>query len=145
MANKNPPHPGDYVWAAIVQPKGLTVKAAAEILGVSHISLSSLLNRRADLSPLMAFRLEKVFNVEMETLLYMQATWDAAETRKSAKDLPIRQYSPKNVVLERCGKRGRPTMRVIAPRQRNASPETDTECLPTACEIIPAPESSVST
>jgi antitoxin HigA-1 len=113
--NKNPPHPGDYVWAAIIQPKGLTVTVAAELLGVSYVALSALLNRRSDLSPLMALRLEKAFDVEMETLLYMQAAWDAVQTRKNAKDLRIRRYDEKHVVFERVGKRGIETMRIVAP------------------------------
>jgi antitoxin HigA-1 len=119
--NKNPPHPGDYVWSAIIQPRGITVRAAADVLGVSHIALSSLINRHSALSPLMALRLEKAFGEDMETLLFMQAVWDAAKVRKTAKDLRVPKFKPSNVIMERVGARGAQTMRVKTPGERMGS------------------------
>jgi addiction module HigA family antidote len=110
VPKKNPSHPGDYVWEEILEPRGLTVGAAADVLGVCRESVSRLLNRSSDLSAEMSIRIEGAFGVPAERLLRMQAAWDVWEARKSALYVP--RYRAKNVVMERCGKRGRPTMRV---------------------------------
>lgn len=71
MRMSNPVHPGDFVRTEIIQPLGLSVPAAAEVLGVSRPTLSSLLNAKADLSGDMALRLKKAFGVKMDTLMRM--------------------------------------------------------------------------
>lgn len=69
MRMKNPPHPGDFIRTEIIEATGLTVTAAAIALCVSRPTLSSLLNRKADLSGIMALRIEKAFGVKMDTLM----------------------------------------------------------------------------
>ncbi len=64
----NPPHPGEFVRTEIIEPLGLTVAAAAAVLGVSRPTLSTFLNGRSDLSGTMALRIEKAFGVKMDTL-----------------------------------------------------------------------------
>ena len=49
MRMLNPPHPGDFIYTEIIEAYGLTVTAAAKILGVSRPTLSSLLNGKASL------------------------------------------------------------------------------------------------
>ncbi|MDH5588273.1 MAG: helix-turn-helix domain-containing protein, partial [Nitrospirota bacterium] len=44
MRMLNPPHPGDFIRTEIIEPIGLSVTAAAKVLGVSRPTLSSLLN-----------------------------------------------------------------------------------------------------
>jgi addiction module HigA family antidote len=82
MPIKNPPHPGDFIRTEIIEPAGLSVTAAARVLRVSRPTLSSLVNRKEDLSGDMALRIEKAFGVKMDTLLWMQASYDIAQTRK---------------------------------------------------------------
>lgn len=91
MPMKNPPHPGDFIRTEIVEPAGLTVTAAAAALRVSRPALSSLLNRRADLSGEMALRIEKAFGVKMDTLMRMQASYDIAQTRKRENEIHVRR------------------------------------------------------
>ena len=55
---------------------------AAEVLGVGRPALSSLLNEKASLSPEMALRIDKALGVKMDTLLRMQARYDAHNMRK---------------------------------------------------------------
>jgi len=43
------------------------------VLGVRRATLSDLLNEKAALSPKMALRMEKVFQLNMDMLLRMQA------------------------------------------------------------------------
>jgi addiction module HigA family antidote len=89
---KNPPHPGAFVRTEILEPLGLTVTAAAQVLGVSRVALSSLLNAQADLSGDMALRIEKAFGVRMETLMRMQSSYDIVQTRQRAKLITVRRY-----------------------------------------------------
>ena len=46
MRMVNPPHPGDIVKTEVILPLGLTVVAAAKVLGVSRPTLSTFLNGR---------------------------------------------------------------------------------------------------
>ena len=92
MAILNPPHPGDFIRTEIIEPRGLSVTAAAQVLRVSRPALSSLLNGKANLSGDMALRIEKAFGVRMDTLLRMQASYDIARTRKREKEIRVRRF-----------------------------------------------------
>ena len=94
MPIKNPPHPGNFIRTEIIQPAGLSVTAAAQALQVSRPALSSLLNGKADLSGVMALRLEKAFGVKMDTLMRMQASYEIAQTRKREKQIRVRRIHP---------------------------------------------------
>jgi len=91
MPMKNPPHPGDFIKAEIVEAYGLSVTAAALALGVSRPTLSSLLNGKAGLSGDMALRIEKAFGVKMDTLMRMQSAYEIAQTRKREKLIRVRR------------------------------------------------------
>ena len=82
--NMTPAHPGDFVHTEVIEELGLSVTKAAEILGVRRATLSDLLNGYAALSPEMALRIEKAFDVRMDLLLRMQAWYDAAQMRARA-------------------------------------------------------------
>lgn len=92
MRMSNPPHPGEFIRTEIIAPLGLSVTAAADVLGVSRPALSSLLNARADLSGDMALRVEKAFGVKMDTLMRMQSSFDIARTRRRERDIRVRRY-----------------------------------------------------
>ena len=94
MAIYNPVHPGDFIRTEIVEAHGLSVTAAAKALGVSRPALSNLLNQNADLSGEMALRIEKAFNVKMDTLMRMQAAYDIVQARKNAGKIRVRRYQP---------------------------------------------------
>jgi addiction module HigA family antidote len=97
MAMHTPVHPGDFIRTEIVEAHGLSVTAAAKVLGVSRPALSNLLNRNADLSGQMALRIEKAFGVSMDTLMRMQAAYDIAQARKQAGKVRVRRYQPDSV------------------------------------------------
>src|SRR5271169_821307 len=92
MSITNPPHPGEFIRTEIIEPLGLSVTRAAEILGVSRPTLSSLLNGKADLSGEMALRIEKAFGPRMDTLMRMQSAYDIARTRKGESKIHVRRY-----------------------------------------------------
>ena len=89
-----PSHPGDFIHTEIVEELGLSVAEAAEILGVHQATLSDLLNSNATLSAEMALRIEKAFGIIMDTLLRMQAWYDAAQMRARADEIEVKRYQP---------------------------------------------------
>ena len=94
MRMLNPLHPGRFLRAEIIEAHGLSVTAAAKVLGVSRPTLSSLLNAKASLSGDMALRFEKAFGVDMETLMWMQNSYDIAHTRRRANAIRVERYKP---------------------------------------------------
>ena len=87
-----PAHPGEFIRAEVLEPLSLNVTRAAEVLQVRRATLSDLLNGRAALSPEMALRIEKAFDVSMDLLLRMQAWHDAARMRARADDISVDRY-----------------------------------------------------
>ncbi len=94
---KNPAHPGGFIKHEIIEPLGLSVTAAADVLGVTRATLSTLLNERAHLSPEMALRVEKAFGVSMDTLMRMQNSYDIAQTRKREGEIKVMPFKGKPV------------------------------------------------
>ena len=85
-------HPGGFIKRSVL-PDDLSVTAAAEVLGVGRPALSNLLNEKASLSPEMALRVEKAFGVKMDTLLRMQARYDAYHMRQRERDIAVSRYA----------------------------------------------------
>ena len=94
MAMHNPAHPGDFIRTEIIDGYGLSVTAAAKVLGVSRPALSNLLNQNADLSGEMALRIEKAFDVNMDTLMRMQAAYNTARARRNSAKIRVQRYQP---------------------------------------------------
>ena len=94
MPMKNPPHPGEVVRTEVLQPLGLSLTKAAEILGVRRATLSDLANGKTAVSAEMALRLEQAFGVSMNLLLRMQAGYDAAQARRRSVEIDVRRYPP---------------------------------------------------
>ncbi len=79
---RNPSHPGDLVRHDCLEPLGLTVTKAADVLGVSRKTLDNLVNRRAGVSPEMAVRLAAAFGGSAQAWITMQAQYDYAQVRQ---------------------------------------------------------------
>lgn len=94
MPMKDPPHPGEVVRELCIEPAGLTVTAAAEVLGVSRKALSELLNGHAGISPEMAVRLSKGFGGSVESWLRQQMQYDLARVQKKAAKIKVKRYEP---------------------------------------------------
>lgn len=90
--NMTPSHPGDFIRTEVIEDLGISMTRAAQILGVRRATLSALLNGHASLSPEMALRIEKAFDVNMDMLLRMQAWWDASQMRARANEINVRRY-----------------------------------------------------
>ena len=89
-----PSHPGEFIRRQVIDPLGLTVSKAAEVLGVRRATLSDLLNGKASLSAEMALRVEKAFDIKMDFLLRMQALFDTARMRRTEKEVDVVRFQP---------------------------------------------------
>jgi addiction module HigA family antidote len=89
MPMKNPPHPGLSVRHDCLEPLGLSVTAAARMLGVSRKQLSDIVNGHAGLSPEMAIRLDKAFGGGADAWFRLQAAYDLAQAMKHAHRIKV--------------------------------------------------------
>jgi addiction module HigA family antidote len=85
----NPPHPGEVIRDLCVEPMGLTVTKAAQGLGVTRKTFSSLLNGKAGISPEMAIRLSKLFGGSAESWLIQQAQYDLWQALQRVDDIKV--------------------------------------------------------
>ncbi len=86
-------HPGAYVRKHVI-PSGISVKDAAERLGIGRPALSNFLNGKAALSPEMAIRLEKTFGADRKLLLDMQSAFEECEQLTNESGVAVRAYVP---------------------------------------------------
>ena len=91
MPMLSPPHPGLSVKHDCLEPLRLTVTKAAEILGVTRQTLNDLVHCRRGISPEMAIRLDMAFGGGADTWVRLQAAYDLAQARKTAK-IDIKRY-----------------------------------------------------
>ena len=85
----NPPHPGETLRQLCLDPLHLSVTTAAEALGVSRKTLSTILNGRAGISPEMALRLSTAFGTSAKSWLNQQLQYDLRTTEKRRKSLKV--------------------------------------------------------
>jgi addiction module HigA family antidote len=82
MGMHNPPHPGEFIREVYLAPSGISIRKAAESLGVSPSTLARLLNGESGVSPEMALRLSKALGRSPESWLAMQDQYDLWHARK---------------------------------------------------------------
>jgi addiction module HigA family antidote len=88
----DPPHPGEIIRDACLEPLGLSVTAAAKWLAVSRQSLSELLNGRTGVSAEMAIRLEMAGWSSAESWLRNQISHDLWQARQRADTIKVEKY-----------------------------------------------------
>ena len=89
----NPPHPGEILRELCLAPLGLSVTEAAQALGVSRKTLSSILNGRSGISPEMAIRLSIAFNTTSESWLQQQLQYDLARAELKRRSLHVKKLA----------------------------------------------------
>jgi addiction module HigA family antidote len=89
----NTPHPGEILRELCLQPLGLSVTEAAQALGVSRKTLSSILNGRSGISPEMAVRLSIAFNTTSESWLQQQLQYDLAQAELKRRSLQVKKLA----------------------------------------------------
>lgn len=93
MLVHNPPHPGEIIRELCLEPLGVSVTDAADSLGVSRKTLSSILNGRAGISPEMAIRLSIAFDTSPESWLHQQSQYDLWQAEQNRGSLNVRKLS----------------------------------------------------
>jgi addiction module HigA family antidote len=93
MKMHNPPHPGEVIKELCLEPLGISVTEAAEGLGVSRKTLSSIINGRAGVSPEMAVRLSIAFETSAESWLNQQSQFDLWQAEQNRASLQVRKLS----------------------------------------------------
>jgi antitoxin HigA-1 len=88
----NPPHPGEILRELCLDPLGLTVTQAADALGVSRKTLSSILNGHSGISAEMAIRLSIAFNATAESWLLQQLQYDLAQVEPKRKSFQVKRF-----------------------------------------------------
>ena len=93
MPMQNPPHPGEIVKYECLEPLGLTVTRAAQGLGITHQTLSDLINEKTGVSVNMAIRLSQAFGSSPETWLRMQMAYDLWQAREHAAQIKVEKFA----------------------------------------------------
>jgi addiction module HigA family antidote len=89
---KNPPHPGHSIKDACLDPLGVSVTEAAQVLGVARHTLSRVLNGRAGISPELAIRLEKAGWSNADQWLRLQTAFDLAQVRLRSSEIKVQRF-----------------------------------------------------
>jgi len=85
MAMHNPPHPGEFITEAYLEPNNLSGRELAAKLGVAASTLNRILKGASGVSPEMALRLSKALGRSPESWLAMQYNYDLWQARLHVK------------------------------------------------------------
>lgn len=91
MKMKNPPHPGRLIKHECLEPLNLSITRAADILGVTRLTLSNLVNGKNGVSPEMAIRLSKAFGSSPEVWLGLHMGYDLAQAEKKPAQIKVKK------------------------------------------------------
>lgn len=94
MRMHNPSHPGEVLKGLCLEPLGLSVTEAAQALGVSRKTLSSILNGRAGISADMAIRLSMAFGTSPESWLNQQSMFDLWQAEQREPKPRVKRFKP---------------------------------------------------
>ena len=76
MAMHNPPHPGEFITEAYLEPNAISGRELAMKLGVAASTLNRILKHTSGISPEMALRLSKALGRSPESWLALQYNHD---------------------------------------------------------------------
>ncbi|MDX9786178.1 MAG: HigA family addiction module antitoxin [Desulfobacterales bacterium] len=91
----NPPHPGEVLRDGVFLDGNITITDFAQRIGVSRVTLSRILNRKAGVSADMALRLAAALGGSAESWMNMQTAYDLWHAKKSKRPKIIPIF-PKN-------------------------------------------------
>ncbi len=85
MPMHNPPHPGEFITQAYLEPNNLSGRELAAKLGVAASTLNRILMGSSRISPEMALRLSKALGRSPESWLAMQNNHDLWQAKQHLK------------------------------------------------------------
>ena len=74
-------HPGIILKEDVIDSNQLSIGRAADLLGVSKLTLSKITNGKGSITPNIALRIEKVFGGNADFWLRMQRGYDLIEEK----------------------------------------------------------------
>ena len=83
MAMYNPPHPGEFIKEAYLEPLGVTPRSVALRLKVSPSTFLRLVKGQSSISPEMALRLSRCLGRSPESWLRMQDSYDLWQAKQN--------------------------------------------------------------
>ena len=92
-----PVHPGEIIREDILPSVGLSVTAAAKVLGISRQMLHDILAERRPLSAIMCLKVARIFGGSAEMWMRMQAAYDL---KKAEQDTRLMKRIAKMVPLK---------------------------------------------
>ena len=101
MGMHNPPHPGEFITDAYVEPLGLSCRFLAAQLDVSPSTLNRVLQCKSSVSPEMALRLSKALGRTPESWLALQDAYDLWQVKKTLNLKSVRKVKTHNNAVER--------------------------------------------
>ena len=87
-----PCHPGLFITTELIQEAGLEIPEIAAMLGVEAAAVADLVNGKTRLTPEMALRLEKAFDLKMDLLLPIQAWYDEVQMRARWDEVEVQVF-----------------------------------------------------
>jgi antitoxin HigA-1 len=91
MPIHNPLHPGKIIEEVLIEGAEITVKSAANMLGVDRSTLSRLINGHSGISPEMALRLSKLLpNTDMALWMNLQRDYDIYITMDKGFEIEVK-------------------------------------------------------
>ncbi len=101
MARLNPmPHPGEILMTEFLEPMAITIYALSKAILVPRSRIHHICNGEHNITPSIAARLGKFFNVDPKWFLNMQAAYDAEQVEDALSEelAKITPYDPANFV-----------------------------------------------
>jgi addiction module HigA family antidote len=82
--DRPPTHPGEMLREEFLKPLKITQEELAGLIDMSFQTVNLLVNKHRDVTPNVALRLGRLFGVDPEFWLNLQARWDLYQQRQSA-------------------------------------------------------------
>lgn len=82
-STRRPTHPGALLREDVLPALKMTQTELAQLLGVSRLTVSELINEKRSMSPSMAIKVATLLNTSAESWLLMQQALDLWEVRQN--------------------------------------------------------------
>ena len=89
MKMYNPPHPGEIIKNLWLEPMNISIKKAAEAMGISRKTLSNIIHKKGKVTPEIAVRLSMALGSSPESWMGHQTAYDLWQVEQHKNELQI--------------------------------------------------------
>lgn len=82
-------HPGIILLEDVIHPLNLSISTAADLLRVSRLTLSKIVNGKGSITPNIAIRISRVFGGQPDFWLRLQRDYDMRKALNDFEENPI--------------------------------------------------------